>query len=350
MMKYTLTKTLAGLALAASTLYAAEVGFSGYILGGTGHKILSDGTVEHSTYHEIDLTTSAKFSDKVSVDVYTTMVDNGEDRWDTPYFDGVTLNYAIDMGTLMVGDLVYTSNSFGYYLLKRTSPVLNETFVRGIGIDAGDLSVYAGSLDSDPTVAGAYLAYSIKSDAFSVKPYAALELGGESASDIPATIGADFSVTSGAFSLNGAIGSIMEPELDATTNILLEPSIDLGALNIVASLYYSIQSDSIADRSGFSMNDDGEYESSLATSEEMFIYVEPGTSISEVVSVGLPLEYHSGEKDAESAFIGAYPTVYFSVAEDASFLLWAGADQGIGDTNKDDDLGVYLGTEFTASF
>ena len=349
-MRINIKKSLIGLAAAASTIYAAEVGFSGYILGGTGHAISSDGTVTHSTYHEIDLTTSAKFSEKVSVDVYTTMIDAGEDRWAPVLFDGITLNYQIDLGTLMVGDLVYSNNSFGYYLLKRTSPVLNETFVRGVGLDAGGLSIYAGSLDADPSVTGAYLAYSIEGEGFSLKPYAALELGGEKASDIPTTLGTDFSISAGSFSMNGAIGSIMAPDMDATTNILLEPSIDLGALNIVASLYYSVQSDSIADRAGFSMNEDGEYESSLATTEEMFIYIEPGTALTDVVSIGLPLEYHSGDKDAEAAFVGAYPTVYFAVAEGASFLFWAGADQGIGDSNKDDDLGMYVGSEFTASF
>ena len=346
-----LKKTIATLSVLSSVTFGAEVGFSGYILGGaigTSQKVApeDDAKPTYSTYHEIDLTTSLKFSEEVSVDLFTTMIDGGDDRWGPMFFDGVTVNWTKSFGTIYVGDLVYNNNKFGYYIHKRTSPVLPETFVRGLGLDAGGATAYIGSLDSDPSVAGSYLSYEVASEAMTFKPYAALQIGGDKLGDVPLTVGADFSMTADQFGLVAAAGAIIDPDKDPTINILVEPSMDFGAFNVVASAYYSVQADSLADRSGFDV--DGNF--TTGVSEEMFIYVEPGFPINDVVSFGIPLEYHAGDKNAESAFVGAYPTFYFGVAEKASFLLWFGADQGIGDTNKDDEIAMYFGLELTAEF
>ncbi|MGL1933503.1 MAG: hypothetical protein OCD01_00710 [Fibrobacterales bacterium] len=331
-----LKKSLMGLALAATTMYAAEVGFSGYILGGSGGVVNSeDGTIDHSEYHEIDLTTSLKFSEKVSVDLYTTMnnIDgDSEKRWGSVDFDGVTLNYGTDFGTVMVGDLIYNSEKMSYYILKRKSTVLQEFATRGLGLSTEALTAYLGGLGG--TDAALYASYAITAGDLSATPYVHAILGDET----PVTAGADLAYTAGAFGLKSSIGVHTAKDMDATPVFTIDPSIDLGSVNVVASFYMAVLGDNPA---GLDQ---------LPTSEEMFLYVEPGVPVNDVVSVGLPLEYHAGDKDAESAMIGTYPTAYFSVADDASFLLWAGVDQGIGDVNKDEDATISFGTELTASF
>jgi hypothetical protein len=332
-------KSMMGLALAATTMYAAEVGFSGYILGGTGSSIDSeDYTITTNVYHEIDLTTSVKFSEKVSVDVFTTMTstdDDGEEaRWDDVDFDGVTLNWELDFGTLMVGDLVYASEGMTYYALKRSSTVLQETFVRGFGLSAGAATIYWGSLDTDPTKNGLYASYAIEAGDFKATPYVAASLS----DTIPVTAGVDLSLSAGAFGLKSSIGVHTYPDLDATPVFTIDPSYDAGSFNVLASFYMAMLGDNPA---GLDQ---------LPTDEEMFLYVEPGAPISDVFSVGLPLEYHAGEKDTDSETFDVYPTAYFSVADDASFLIWAGVSNPIGDANKDNDASLLFGTELTASF
>ncbi|MGL1900906.1 MAG: hypothetical protein OCC49_02130 [Fibrobacterales bacterium] len=343
-------KSLMGLALAATTMYAAEVGFSGYILGGSGGIVNSeDGTIDYSEYHEIDLTTSLKFSEKVSVDLYTTMnnIDaDPEKRWGSVDFDGVTLNYGTDFGTVMVGDLIYNSEKMSYYILKRKSTVLQEFATRGVGLSTEALTAYLGGVGG--TDAALYASYAIKTGDLSATPYIQAVLGDET----PITAGADLAFTSGAFGLKSSIGVHTAKDMDATTAFTIDPSIDLGNFNIVASFYMAITGDNPAAVDALPTYYTETLEDSTVVDlwEEMFLYVEPGMPINDIVSVGLPLEYHSGAKDAKSAMIGTYPTAYFSVADDASFLLWAGVDQGIGDANKDADAGISFGTEFTATF
>ncbi len=326
---------------------AADISFSGMLDADVAADYDSEsGELLWQSNHELDLTVGLKLTDKVTVELYATSTHGTVpygggavgDRWGVFAFDGLTLMWEKSFGTISVGDLVYNSKSFGYYTYKRTSPTIAETFIRGIGIDASGLTAYVGSLDGvdadeKSTLAGAYLAYAIEKGSISAKPFAAFTVG---SGDVPVQAGVEYGYSAGDLSIGGEFGLTKDAEMDPSYLLLLEPTIEMGDISVAATMYYSITSDKKA--------------SATVIEEEYFVYVEPGTSISDELAVGLPVEYHGGVKDADSESIWVVPTVYLYPAKDLEWWIWGGAVIGTGDAVKDNDIALSFGSEVIMNF
>ena len=356
---------LIGTTLLAGSLYAmdstgVEVSFSGYIDADMAGTVIKGSKVNYESNQEVDLTASVKYNDKVSVDLFITNLSGnvpaggGGPRWNELAFDGAVVNWALDgMGTLMVGDMVMSGGAFNYYFYKRTvryAAVLKETYTRGLGMDFDfGTSVYVGSSDLGVNYADFFLAHSLETDAFMVRPFFWALLG---EGDVMMRPGVDFSVKAGELAVSGAVGALMDPDKDPTINFLVEPSMSMGDISIAASVYYSMQADAIADRSGFGFASitDPALVASNGVTEEYFVYIEPGMSFNDHFAAGLPLEYHGGEKDADSETFAIVPTLYFYPTTDVEFWLWGGMSLPMGDINDGDDPTYAFGSEIIANF
>ena len=106
----------------------------------------------HTTGLEIDLTTTVTFSPKVNAVIYTTMNDGAVpaqgagNTWDDVNFDGAAINWQYDdKTTIFVGDLIYGTGYFNYYLNKRSAVAVGEHAVRGVGFARDGWTVTTGA-------------------------------------------------------------------------------------------------------------------------------------------------------------------------------------------------------------
>jgi len=342
----TFTKALAAVGLAGVSIYAAEVSISGGLDADMAGDWNNDESYfEFQSNNELDLTLGVQFSENVTVEAYATTVTGTlpygggavEDRWGSFDFDGLTLLWDVsDMLSLSVGDLVFYEGGPSYYTYKTYASVIPETFTRGVQFDVSGLSFAFGSADvtgaaGAPTVLDAYLAYTLESDAFMLKPFAFTRI--DQADDLAIAAGVSTSVSAGDLGVDATVGINKVGEGDVATSILVEPSIGMGDMSVAGSFYYAI------------LPDDGSTVGSIP--EEGYFYVEPGMSLSDGFAVGLPLEFHLGAKDVDDESIWVVPTAYFYPAEDVEWWVWAGA---VIPTYDDGETAFSIGSEVIASF
>jgi hypothetical protein len=349
--------TSAILSLAAVTsVAAADVSFSGTVDADMAADVVDGKTVFQSN-HEIDLTTNVKFTDKVSLQLYTTMavgrVPYGagavENRFSPMLFDGVALTILNDNGSsLIVGDLVLTEARPSYYYYKRLSSAFSspEYYSRGVQFDMAGFTVAAGASDMptgmvdtdgdgipDDTESkglNTYLAYTFEKEGLKVKPFFN---GLTDQSDISYDVGVSTNVAMGDHSVKGTVAYLADPDMDGTTTILVEPFLGFGAFSLAATAYYAVLGDNATPS---------------PLGEEAFYYVEPGYTISDMFAAGLPLEYHTNAKDVDDETIWVVPTFYVYPTTDVQWWIWGGvvidaADQG-------NDPAYSFGSEIIASF
>ena len=337
---------------------APEVSFGGYL----DADVWGDLTGMYYTNSELDLGMSLKFSDKVSAHVYSTVWSkNGEhqgsipagfappdERWLAVAFDGFDITFDTDYGSFAVGDLVYQFGKFNYYLYKRLSMITAESFARGLSysVTSGMFTgqILAGISDLNSNTADVQ---GVANLAFNESNSLGIYVGMQNNAMLEMADGTNF--YAGA-EFNGAVGEMLSLKFDLgykklpgddglnIVSVLFEPSLSLGKFSTALTAFYSYDGDddvvAVVDQFGFG--------------DEMFVYVEPGYSFTDMFAFGLPLEYHSFDMaNEDDNQFWAVPTFYIYPTDGVEWWLWG---QMIAPLLEDADLGWGVGSEIIVNF
>lgn len=337
---------------------APEVSFGGYL----DADVWGDLTGMYYTNSELDLGMSLQFSEKVAAHVYSTVNSafigggipagpapaDAENRWLDMYFDGFDITFDTDYGSFTVGDLVYQYGTFNYYLYKRLSMITPESFSRGLSysISSGMISaqLLAGIADRNTSTADVQGVLNL---AFSESNTLGIYIGMQNDAVYEFADGTDF--YAGA-EFDGTAGDMLSLKFDlgykklagedglSVISVLFEPSLSLGKFSTALSAFYSYDGDEAVNGA----------KDLFGLGDEMFVYVEPGYSFTDMFAAGLPLEYHAfditNEDDNE---FWAVPTFYVYPTDGVQWWLWG---QMIAPLVEDADLGWGVGSEIIVNF
>lgn len=375
--KYLRALVLMILFMCSSGYTEKTVSFSGYL----DSDVWTDLAGNFFTNDELDLGMRVAFSEKVSTNIYLTVLGGaipaggGEpgDRWVSVLFDGVDITFDTRIGTFSVGDLVYQHGCFNYYLYKRLSMITPETFSRGIrysiGTDRFNQSVMVGAADeADELIA--YHVVSTSGDTaiingddplaegnggdisgasmFTFNDNHSLSLFYGVRADVFKGYKADGKFYSG-MEYNGAFGDLFELKFDfGYTNVsgdynsialLVEPCLTVNDFSTAMTFYRLIELDPVGDVSGDAL---------FGMDDELFAYIEPGYSFTDMVAAGLPVEYHSFDlentNDDELWFV---PTFYVYPFDKVEWWLWVQAGVPFA---EGEDVYYGLGSELIVEF
>ncbi len=355
--------SIAAVCLAAVGVNAEpDMSFSGYL----DADVWTDLAGNYFTNSEFDLGLSLKFSEEVSANLYATINQlnsasgvgripagggSPSERWITANFDGFDISYASPIGTFSVGDLVYQFGGFNYYFYKRLSMITPENFTRGVKYSNtfGPVTqtLLAGVADID-------------NNSGDVLGTTEFSLGGQSVKAIYGVRGSAITSFDDGFNLvggveyEGTLGEMLSVKADVgylglpgetRTNIftfLVEPSLSFGKASVAGTFYAMLDADSVNDALsalGLPLYGIG---------DEMFAYVEPGYSFSDVIAAGLPIEYHAGLLDDENDNqFWVVPTMYVYPTDGVEWWLWG---QVVVPTAENSDLLYGLGSEIIVKF
>ncbi|MBD3241183.1 MAG: hypothetical protein GF331_11405 [Chitinivibrionales bacterium] len=329
-----------------------KVSFSGYL----DADVLTDFEGNFFTNQELDLGMSLAFGEKVSANVYATVLAGAipagtgrpAERWAALLFDGFDITFETGIGTFSVGDLVYQYGGFNYYFYKRLSMITPESFTRGLSysFEAGALkqTILLGAAD-DADELLSYRVQTVEADTIEVNGDSIVDFGnsadvvgkselaiteGHSVSlfyglrmDVAKPFDAENARVFGGLEYLGSFGEVLELKADfgyqnyggeaSTFSLLVEPLLTFGDFSIAAS-YYQF----------FDPDDTGRN----FIGDEMYVYVEPGYAFSEMIALGLPLEVHEEESDddtmefVDKSSFWAVPTLYIYPADGVEWWLW----------------------------
>ncbi len=328
------------------------VSFSGYL----DSDVWTDFAGSFYTNDELDLGMSVAFSDKVSANVYMTVLGGaipaggGEpgDRWVSILFDGVDITFDTKIGSFSVGDLVYQYGGFNYYLYKRKSMITPESFSRGVQYtytgekfsqsilaaaadDADELfSYHVASIEGDTVeVEGSGVsaegngAHIVGTSCFSINDNHSLGVFYGIKADVQKKYKAGGLFFAG-FEYTGAIAEILELKLDFGHSnftgdynviiLLFEPLIRAGKFSTALTFYTLIDPDSANDVANDPL---------FGVGDELFVYLEPGYSFTDYFAAGLPLEYHSFDvEETEDDEFWIVPTLYVYPFDCVEWWIW----------------------------
>lgn len=322
------------------------VGFSGYVDADFASAL--QGSAPNTTGLEVDLTTTVTFNPKLNAVIYTTMNDGvvpaqgNNVWWPGVNFDGVALNWMYnDDLTIHVGDLIYGTGYFGYYLHKRSAVVVGEHAVRGAGFSYGDLTVSTG-MDG----------------AASWSTFAKYDIAlGEGMTLTPSgkyTFVDGATPFVGGLSFDGEFGSVglsadasfnyYDDVTDPGFTVLVEPSYSSGNFSVAGAVFYQEKGDAP------SPNVPAQTLAGLLASpgfDDFFVYVEPGVSLNETFAFGLPLEYHDETSAADDESVWIVPTFYIYPGSTVEWWVWA---QAVVPTAGGADPEYFAGSEIIFTF
>lgn len=336
-----------------------DVSFSGFL----DADIVADFEGGYTNSQELDLGMSVQLSEKVAANVYATvrtgrvpaMGENTDMRWPALAFDGYDISYESSVGTFSIGDLVYQYGKFNYYFYKRLSMITNESFTRGLkysfSSDMITQEVLVGIADnSSGSTSDIQGATSIKiDDANGVGVYYGIQnnamLSFEDGSNIYA--GAEYNGSFGdMLALKADVGYMglaeknSEGDRSNLISVLVEPTLTMGKFSAAFTGYYMYDGDTLTNSSTY-----------FGLGDEMFFYLEPGYSFTDIFAAGLPLEYHAGAlDDASDNSIWIVPTLYFTFAENVQWWLWGQVVLDASDADEKADPDFYAGSEIIVTF
>jgi hypothetical protein len=339
-----------------------QISFNGYL----DADFWSDLEGAFFTNSELDLGLFVKFTEKVSANVYATVLSansgsgrgfipggNGmpQERWVNVAFDGFDITYKSQLGTFSVGDLVYQFGTFNYYLYKRLSMITEESFTRGIKYEiqkgnysqsiltgvadlnesTGDVMAVSGFDFSDDN--SLYISYGIRGDVkSSFKTGSDLFMGGSYNSSIGSMISlkADFGYS-----------NISGENRKNLFTILFEPSLEVNQFTTDLIFYMLFDPDSANN-----LNDP-----LFGIPDEFLVYIEPGYKLTDKAKFGLPLEFHGAELDNnDDNSFWVVPTFYLFPSENVQWLLWGMVTVAVQKNISSEDLSYGLGSEIIVSF
>ncbi|MCD6023741.1 MAG: hypothetical protein K0Q91_657 [Fibrobacteria bacterium] len=345
---------LLGASLAAGQDARPSVSFSGYVDADFVTTFSGGGVQDpiHTTGLEIDLTTTVTFSRRLNAVIYTTMNDGivpaqgAGKTWDDVNFDGATLNWLYnDKLTIYAGDLIYGTGYFNYYGNKRSAVVVGEHAARGAGFSYGGLTVTTGVSDlgaadsTGPLLSrtwSTFLKYDLALGASGGTLTPSFKYTAGAAGATPFVGGLSYDGKFGGLSLSTDVAvNYYSASFDPGYLALFEPSFASGSFSIAATVFYNKKGGQSGDTLLAPNNpsttlgpDAGE--GGLARGklfDDFFVYVEPGFSLSDTYALGLPLEYHQPDLDADGEpgeGIWVVPTFYVYPGPGVQWWLWAG--------------------------
>jgi hypothetical protein len=349
---------------------APALSFSGYVDADFATKFLGGGLKDpaHTTGLEIDLTTTVTFSPKVNAVIYTTMNDGAVpaqgagNTWDGVNFDGATLNWLYnDKTTIFVGDIIYGTGYFNYYLNKRSAIVVGEHAVRGVGFtrDGWTVSTGAtglGAMDSTGPIPTSQWATFVKYD-YALGNGRTLTPSAKYTAGIPGA-----TPFTGGLSFDGPIGKV-SLSADAAVNyyssdykpgytFLIEPMYTSGKYSVASAVFVNVKGEH---------NDTAVYAPNTPSQtitgtlfDDLFVYVEPGYALSDRYAFGLPIEYHDANGPAAVAqgydqSVWVVPTLYVYPGAGVQWWIWAQVVAPVSGTGSQDPQ-YFAGSEIIFKF
>lgn len=337
----------------AASAPAPALSFSGYVDADFATKFAGGGLKDprHTTGLEIDLTTTVTFSPKVNAVIYTTMNDGvvpaqgAGNTWDDVNFDGAALNWQYDDKTMIfIGDLIYGTGYFNYYLNKRSAMVVGEHAVRGVGFSRSGWTVTTGvtglgakTLDSTgaliPTPTSQWSTF-VKYD-YTLGSGRTLTPSAKYTAGVPGA-----TPFTGGLSFDGAFGAL-NVSSDAAFNyyssdytpgfaFLLEPTYTAGKYSVAGAVFVNKKGEH-NDTALYAPNNPSQTLTG-AQFDDFFVYVEPGYALSDRYAFGLPIEYHDASDVAAAPSpagqgydqsVWVVPTLYVYPGAGVQWWIWA---------------------------
>lgn len=339
--------------------FSGEVEFDAY----TGD-LLSDGELSHSYASTFDFNVDVKFNEKWSASVL--LEADGETTDPAAAYSGAFIQYTkAEKQLLKLGDLTFSEGAFvnyyGYDDPADNAAGMSEHDIRGLEIDYNGivfgLGFGRGDNDNQICVEGeegedpscvnvaydAHLAYELGLGEHTLRPFVDYKSYQE-AKHNELHAGLDAALKFGAFALHAVYGlhadALSEDKPAATHAFLAEPSLEMGSINVKASVFYALFDDKNPTVHGEEIP------------EYFFAYAEPGISLMDALSVGVPLEYHSNtlDEDDDVSTFDAGVRLYFAPVEGLDITGIAMVKFPIGEKVENDDVSMTLGLETTYSF
>lgn len=287
---------------------------------------------------------SVKFNDKWSAEAAISADDDNA----APGFayDGAFARYtANDRLSIKIGDMTYAEGAFRYYDYDDTKDNaigMRDHKIRGAEVDYGGFTVAAGlGRDDDDcgdsgadstdtrgcTTYDAHAAYTFEFGAQSIRPYVNYKsYQTENANALRAGIVANLAFGN-ILNMQAVYGffadGLKKDSPKASHTFAVEPELTLGRFSLKATAFYAILDDSAP--------------TPIDVPEYMFAYIEPGFAVTDVLTLGLPVEYHAmsldDNDDLGQVFIG--PKAYLDATENLSFEAYARAFIPVGHDYKD---------------
>lgn len=258
---------------------------------------------------------SVKFNDKWSAEAAISADDDNA----APGFayDGAFARYtANDRLSIKIGDMTYAEGAFRYYDYDDTKDNaigMMDHKIRGAEVDYGGLTVAAGlGRDDDDcgdskadstdiqgcTTYDAHAAYDIAFAGQTIRPYVNYKsYQTENGDALRAGIVANLAIGD-ALNMQAVYGffadGLKKDAPKASHTFAVEPELTLGRFSLKATAFYAILDDSDP--------------TPIDVPEYMFAYIEPGFAVTDVLTLGLPVEYHAmsldDDDDLGQVFIG----------------------------------------------
>ncbi|HLU70460.1 MAG TPA: hypothetical protein VKZ88_06785 [Fibrobacteria bacterium] len=323
------------------------------------------GTLRHITGLKLDLATTVTFSPTVAAVIQTTMNDGAVpaqgagNTWATVRFDGVTLNWKYgDHTVIHIGDLRPGTGYFNYYRNKHTAVVVGEHALRGVGISRSGWTVATGATGLGATDTAGNPVASSQWSTFARYDYRiaagvtltpSLRYTAGVPGATPVVGGLSFDGAFGAFSLSlDLAGNYYSSSTDPGFTVLIEPAYAGSRFSLSSSFYFNEQGSGIPapnhpvqTRTGVDL-------------DRAYAYVEPGIAITDLVTLGLALEYHDAH-DATAAALGydesvwVVPALYLHPGAGAQWRIWGQATKPLSGTGSMDPL-FFAGSEVVFRF
>ena len=347
---------------AAPTASGPEVKFSGEVeFDAYTGDVINDDVQNHSYASTFDLNVDVKFNEKWSASVL--LEADGETTDPTAIYNGAFVQYThSDKFAVKFGDLTFSEGAFlNYY--NYDDPADNaagmaEHDIRGVEIDYSGLvfGIGFGRGDNDNKVCvvedgeeacvgvayDLHLAYELGLGEHVLRPFVDYKSYQE-AKHNELHAGLDANLKFDAFAFHFVYGlhadNLGEKKPKSTHAFLAEPSLDLGAFNVKASVFYAI-----IDKKNPTVH--GE-----EIPEYFFAYGEPSVKVNDAIALGLPLEYHTNtlQKDDDTSTFNVGVRAYFSPVEGLDVTGFAKFEIPVGD-DAGDDTGLGLGLETVFAF
>ncbi|MCQ2125674.1 MAG: hypothetical protein MJZ25_15985 [Fibrobacter sp.] len=336
---------------------SGEVEFDAY----TGD-LINDDKVNHEYATTFDLNFAVKFNDQWSAEVQ--LEADGETTDPAAIYNGAFVQYTKSENfVIKAGDLTFSEGAFQNYY-EYDDPADNAAgmaehdirgvevdyngFVFGLGFGRGDndnqVCVVEDGEESCVGVAyDAHVAYELGLGEQTIRPYVDYKSYQEPEHN-ELHAGIDANLKFGAVGLHAVYGLHMdnlgEDEPGATHAFLVEPSLEVGPVNVKGSVFYAY------------FDEDAPIDHGDEIPEYFFAYAEPSFSLLETLTLGIPVEFHSNSTDVneDKSTFNLGVRAYFTPVEGLEITGFAMVNVGIGDDSDVDGVGLNLGLETVFAF
>ncbi|MCQ2091774.1 MAG: hypothetical protein MJY85_03770 [Fibrobacter sp.] len=336
---------------------SGEVEFDAY----TGD-LLNDDEVTHSYASTFDLNFAVKFNDQWSAEVQ--LEADGETADPAAIYNGAFVQYTKSENfVIKAGDLTFSEGAFQNYY-EYDDPADNAVgmaehdirgvevdyngFVFGLGFGRGDNDNQVCDVeDGEESCVGvaydAHVAYELGLGEQTIRPYVDYKSYQEPKHN-ELHAGIDANLKFGGVGLHAVYGLHMdnlgEDDPGATHAFLVEPSLEVGPVNVKGSVFYAY------------FDEDAPIDHGDEIPEYFFAYAEPSFSLLETLTLGIPVEFHSNSTDVnedKSTFnLGA--RAYFTPVEGLDFTGIAKVVIPVGDDADNEKVGLSFGLETVFAF